>query len=168
MYMLTHSKYQIAAASVSDGINGGYFQYVAFANSDLNATKSLENINGAAPFADGLEAWEQRSPSFRFNQVHTPLRIVAGNSISLFSGWELFAALHRLRRPVEFIYIKDGSHILEKPFDRMVSQQGNVDWFDFWLNGKEDTDPAKAEQYARWRALRSVAQAAEGSGGTSR
>jgi len=25
--------------------------------------------------------------------------------------------------------------------------------FRFWLKGEEDLDPAKAEQYARWRAL---------------
>jgi RNA polymerase sigma-70 factor (ECF subfamily) len=25
----------------------------------------------------------------------------------------------------------------------------NVDWFDFWLNGQESGDPAKAQQYAR-------------------
>jgi len=30
-----------------------------------------------------------------------------------------------------------------------ASQQGNVDWFRFWLKGEEDPDPAKAEQYAR-------------------
>jgi len=37
----------------------------------------------------------------------------------------------------------------------MVSQQGNVDWFCFWLKGEEDPDPTKAEQYKRWRELRS-------------
>jgi len=29
-----------------------------------------------------------------------------------------------------------------------------VDWFSFWLKGEEDPDPAKAEQYKRWRKLR--------------
>jgi len=24
-------------------------------------------------------------------------------------------------------------HVLEKPFNRLISQGGNVDWFDFWL-----------------------------------
>jgi hypothetical protein len=28
-----------------------------------------------------------------------------------------------------------------------------VDWFDFWLNGHEDPDPEKADQYRRWRGL---------------
>ena len=38
----------------------------------------------------------------------------------------------------------------------MVSQQGAVDWFRFWLKGEEDLDPAKAEQYTRWRELRKL------------
>jgi hypothetical protein len=44
--------------------------------------------------------------------------------------------------------------MLQKPWDRMVSQQGNVDWFAFWLKGEEDPDASKSEQYARWRRLR--------------
>ena len=54
------------------------------------------------------------------------------------------------------IYIPDGTHVLEKPWDRMISQQGNVDWFCFWLEGKEDPDPGKTEKYERWRELRSL------------
>jgi hypothetical protein len=38
----------------------------------------------------------------------------------------------------------------------MASQQGDVDWFDFWLNGHEDPDPTKADQYIRWRELRNL------------
>jgi hypothetical protein len=33
-----------------------------------------------------------------------------------------------------------------------------VDWFCFWLKNEEDPIPAKAEQYARWRALRELQQ----------
>jgi hypothetical protein len=36
----------------------------------------------------------------------------------------------------------------------LISQQGSVDWFRFWLKGDEDRDPAKAEQYVRWREMR--------------
>jgi len=38
----------------------------------------------------------------------------------------------------------------------MASQGGAVDWYRFWLQGYEDPNPAKAEQYERWRALRSI------------
>jgi hypothetical protein len=35
----------------------------------------------------------------------------------------------------------------------MLSQHGNVNWFCSWLSGEEDPNPAKAEQYKRWRKL---------------
>jgi hypothetical protein len=38
----------------------------------------------------------------------------------------------------------------------MTSQPSNVDWFAFRLKGEEDPDPAKAEQYKRWRELRKL------------
>jgi hypothetical protein len=38
----------------------------------------------------------------------------------------------------------------------MTSQQGNVDWFCFWIKGEENPDPTKVEQYKRWRELRGL------------
>jgi len=40
----------------------------------------------------------------------------------------------------------------------MISLQGNVDWFCFWLKSEEDPDPAKG------RAVRTLAQTAEVTG----
>jgi hypothetical protein len=43
---------------------------------------------------------------------------------------------------------------LVQPAQRYLSQQMTVDWFCFWLKGLEEADPAKMEQYRRWRELR--------------
>ena len=153
-YALARSRYHFTAASVTDGIDGGYFQYILNANSCADCNLTSEGMNAGLPFGEGLSSWILTSPGFNIERVQTPLLITAINSASLLGEWEWFAALTRLRRPVELIYIRDGSHELQRPWDRAISQQRNVDWFDFWLNGKEDPDPAKGEQYARWRELR--------------
>jgi hypothetical protein len=70
--------------------------------------------------------------------------------------------LSLLGKPVDFIYLPRGTHLLNKPSERIVSQQGNVDWFRFWLKGEEDPDSAKGEQYAHWRELRKLQQANKG------
>ena len=57
---------------------------------------------------------------------------------------------------MELIWPPDAAHRLVKPLERITAQQGNVDWFCFWLKGEEDHDPAKAEQYTRWRELRKL------------
>jgi dipeptidyl aminopeptidase/acylaminoacyl peptidase len=148
---LTTSRYHFAAASVTDGVDGSYFQYIAF--QDLQHFS--ERVNGGTPpFGDGLKSWLQYSPGFHIDSATTPLLITALDSGSLLGEWEWFSALRRLHRPVEMIYLRDGSHALERPWDRMVSQQGTVDWFAFWLKGDEDPDPQKKEQYQRWEQMR--------------
>lgn len=57
--------------------------------------------------------------------------------------WEWFAGLSDLEKPVDYILLPEGSHILTKPYERHVAQQGMVDWFRFWLLGEEDPDPAR-------------------------
>jgi hypothetical protein len=153
-YMLTHSKVPIAAAVVADGIDGGYFSYLAFANAGPHLTASREVFAGAAPFGDGLSLWRQRAPGFLLDKVRAPVLIQAIHPPSLLGEWEWFAGLSRLNKPVDLIYIPTGYHILQKPWDRMVSQQSAVDWFRFWLEGEEDSSQEKAEQYQRWRTMR--------------
>jgi len=149
-YMLTRDAYRFAAASVTDGLDGGYFQYISYPQ----AMQTIEALNGAPPFGSGFQSWLKRSPGFSIDSVRTPLRIVALNPGSLLGEWEWFAALTRLGKRVEMVAIRDGTHELQRPWDRIVSQEQNVDWFDFWLNEKEDQDAAKVEQYARWRKMR--------------
>ncbi len=154
-YALTHSRYPFAAASVSDGLDAGYFQYIAFSNTGGIASE-LEGMNGGSPFAESLASWLGLSPGYNLHKVRTPMRIEALGPASLLGEWEWFAGLVRLGKPVELTFQPDADHMVEKPWERLVSQQGNVDWFCFWLKGEEDTDPGKAEKYARWRELRKL------------
>ena len=62
--------------------------------------------------------------------------------------------LTHMGRPVELIYLPDAVHILVKPWERLTSQQGDVDWFCFWLKGEKDEDPEKREEYERWLEMR--------------
>jgi dipeptidyl aminopeptidase/acylaminoacyl peptidase len=155
-YTLTHSRQHFAAAIVAEGFDAGYFQYFEYANVASNLSAEEERVIGAPPFGDGLTLWLKRSPGFLLDKVKTPLQIQALAPGSLMGEWEWFSGLKRLGRPVDFIYMPTGTHILAKPWDRMVSQEGSVDWFCFWLKGEEDPDSKKIEQYVRWRELRNI------------
>src|SRR6266446_428574 len=155
-YALTHYKYPLAAAVVADGVDGGYFQYLAFSNANPSLASEFERINGGLPFGKGLDSWVKLSPSFSLEGVRSPLRVEAHGPLSLLQEWEWFAGLLRLGKPIELIYLPYADHVLVNPWERMTSQQGSVDWFCFWLKGEEDPDPAKADQYTRWRELRKL------------
>src|SRR5258708_3475588 len=155
-YALTRPKKRFAAAAVADGNDYDYFQYMVMSNHRLDFPGAFDRANGAPPFGDGLQRWLSVSPAFNMEKIETPLRIQTLYPTSLLYEWHWFVGLATLGKPVEMNYILDGVHVLEKPWDRMISQQGNVDWFCFWLKGEEDPDPAKVEQYKRWRQLRAL------------
>src|SRR6266568_3700344 len=154
-YALTHSSYRFGAASVADGTEADYFPYIAFYNS-WGGVAEMETLNVDPPFGRGLLSWLERSPGFNLNNVQTPFLAQALGPNSLLLGWEWFIGLSRLGKPVEMIYLPDASHLIVKPWERQTSLELNVDWFCFWLKGEEDSDPAKAEQYARWSKLREL------------
>ena len=149
MYFLTHSSYPIAAADLSDGVDYSYVQYLMF-----RGGADDEGMNGGRPWGPAHTQWLERAPGFRLDHVTAPLRITAIGSSSVLQEWEPYAGMLAQGKPAELVYIPEGSHVLVKPWERLTSQQGAVDWDRFWLQGYEDPDPAKADQYARWRRLR--------------
>lgn len=158
-YALTHSKFKFAAAEVADNMNASYLEYILFPASKAEDEADI----GAAPFGQGLDTWIHAAPGFNADKVHTPLRIEmdSGPITSIVGYWEMFSNLRYLGKPGELFVIPDiehGVHILQNPAQRLASQGATVDWFCFWLKGEEDPDPAKAEQYARWRELRKLQQ----------
>jgi hypothetical protein len=77
--------------------------------------------------------------------------------VMVLSHWEMFSRLRYLKRPAELFVIPNierGSHGLQNPGQLLASQGGAVDWFDFWLNGRVDSEPKKVQQYRRWLVLR--------------
>lgn len=157
LYFLTHSSYPIAAARLTDGIDGSYVQYLGFGLL-TGVRNEFSRFNGGEPFGTPLAMWRQRSPGFNLDRVTTPLQLTALASASLLTEWEPYAGLLLQAKAAELVYLPDASHILVKPWERLTSQQGAVDWYRFWLQGAENSDSTKAEQYVRWRELRSLRQ----------
>lgn len=155
-HALVHSSVRFAAAVVTDHFNPGYFATALF-----DWHEPAIEVIGAAPFGEALAEWLAKAPAFNAEKVQTPLRIIGqslGSSLNVLSQWELFSRLRYLRKPVEFYLMpgidRHGGHNTQNPAQIIALQQGVIDWFDFWLNGREDDQPARREQYARWRALR--------------
>jgi dipeptidyl aminopeptidase/acylaminoacyl peptidase len=156
---LTTGALHFKAASITDGADYGYFQYVSAVDNDPTnlGDRYAEGVIGAAPFGEGLATWLKRSPAFKMDKVETPLQVVAlGTHAHVLSMWEPYATLRYLGKPVDFMIIPNSEHVITNPGEQMISQGATVDWFRFWLKGEEDPDPAKAQQYARWRGLRDI------------
>jgi len=160
-YTLAFSKHRFAAVAIVDGNDFGYWQYISTANMGGTQRDTPEAQNGAPPFGRGLQNWLDHTPSFNLDRMQTPVRLLGFGRYAFTINWEQFVGLRRLAKPVELIWLPDALHEVVKPHERMTVQQGNVDWFRFWLQNYEDPDPAKAEQYKRWRQLKKLQEEGE-------
>jgi dipeptidyl aminopeptidase/acylaminoacyl peptidase len=152
-YAVAFSRYPFRAAAVVDGSDFGYWQYVSEINVGPRNREIFEQFNGAPPFGQGLQAWMKTAVSFNLDRVHAPIRQLGFGRYWFQYNWESFVGLRRLGKPVEMVWLPEAAHEPVRPFERRTAQQGDVDWFGFWLQGYEDPDPAKAEQYRRWENL---------------
>jgi dipeptidyl aminopeptidase/acylaminoacyl peptidase len=151
-YTLTHSSYQFGAATAATDLTAGTYSILV----NPYAKRDYNTVNGGDPFGPAFELWRERSPSFTVDRLRTPIRLEGHGGIgSVIGNWEWYAKLILLDRPVDFLYLPDGTHLLVKPWERLTSHQGNVDWFCFWLKNEEDP--------ARWRELRKLQDKGEGS-----
>lgn len=142
---MTQSKVFRAASSG----DGGYLEPSGYF---LN-TSSYRAVYGGSPYQPAAQALYQRlSPTFRAAHAAGPVlqQVAGGRTPQL----EFHVSLGEAGVPSELVYYADESHLFHQPRNRLAAMQENLDWFDFWLLDQQDPDPAKAEQYRRWQALR--------------
>jgi hypothetical protein len=154
-YTISHSQFPFAAAIAADNYDPSYFPSALFNWRAEDAT-----ANGAAAFGEGLRDWLARAPGFNAEHIHTPLRIIGQSAgIPLIIGeWEIYSRLKHLHRPVEMFMMPSvdthPSHNPQNPRQIIAVQESVIDWFSFWLTGREDPAPEKRAQYERWRRMR--------------
>ena len=102
-----------------------------------------------------LARYKKASVALNASSVGTPLLINASDA-EYVRDMQRVTTLRTLKKPVEMFIYTDERHEKNQPRHRYAIYQRNVDWLNFWLRDKEDPDPAKAEQYKRWRELRKL------------
>ena len=100
-----------------------------------------------------VDPWMSRQALYWYVKSSPPTLITAIQAYAAVNVWETYALLLYGKRPVDFLYFPYGTHYLEKPAERLLSLNANLDWFRFWLQNVEDKDPEKADQYKRWHRL---------------
>lgn len=144
------------AATIAEADSNSYPEYLQ--NIDYMGTEREKmfraQLGGEKPFGKGLQAWIRNSPGFHFDRICTPILMAFNSPVALQYGWDDYAALRAQDKPVDLLYIRNGDHVLVKPLERLAEQGRNVDWYDYWLNGHKDADPAKAARYKLWDRMK--------------
>ncbi len=109
-------------------------------------------------WGDGLYRTPQRyietSPVFFFDGVKAAALFEAGVESQALSMMGSPKAAHLAGMPTEFVvYPKTGHNIRDPKIKGEVANR-NLDWFLFWMLGRENRAVSKSEQYNRWREMR--------------
>ncbi|MEO0031790.1 MAG: hypothetical protein RIS94_1548 [Pseudomonadota bacterium] len=122
----------------------------------LNAVKGRE-VPAVLKAAWGLgdpdrdrKNWRLVSPSMNTDRITIPFLMQVPEQ-EYRPNVDLLARLQVAGRPAELWAFPDEMHIKWQPRHQFAANARNFDWFRFWLAGEADANPAKADQYARWR-----------------
>ena len=159
-YLITHpGKVKIAAAGIWDSTAMSFDQYLPYAGNPEFEGDFL-NTNGG-PFWQNKENWLKQDVRFNADRIEAPTLFVDTLHYDAFTeiakrtlAMSTIGSMQANRRPIEYAFIRGVSHTIPGAPQRKASMDLNVEWMNFWLQGKEDSDPAKAEQYTRWRMIR--------------
>jgi dipeptidyl aminopeptidase/acylaminoacyl peptidase len=164
---------RIGITGLSDGASTATF---ALINSDVFATAAISSccvdagtsmVYAGLAYADQARGWgypplTRPDPDFwrpyslvlNAARLDRPLLMQISDSEMLYA-LESFSALREQGQPVEMDVFPGEFHFKWQPAHRRAVYARNLDWFAFWLQRRENPDPAKAAQYERWEALRS-------------
>lgn len=148
-YALTHSTF-ITAASVQDPPWMDPFNYFIYGTAVFNQFAFRGMPDPTTPRAEAFYA--RASAALFANKISAPV-LEQDNESEFISGMETYTELNRFKKPYEVYVFPDEYHMWTQPRHVLNIQERTTEWFRFWLQGHEDSDPAKSRQYHRWEKL---------------
>jgi dipeptidyl aminopeptidase/acylaminoacyl peptidase len=155
-YEITHTKL-FRAVSGAAGDDSPYFYYMAPRGVQDNFSR--EGVGGW-PEGKSRANWRQVAPDLNAEHIDVPVLNNDPDSEFL-ADLALYTSLRELGKPVELFIYPNELHHVNQPKHRYQIYERNLDWFRFWLKSEESSNPAKSEQYQRWRQLRQLQQKAQ-------
>lgn len=109
----------------------------------------------APTWPEAPEFWAPIDLAQNLEQIEAPVLFHIADS-EVISAAVLLRRMSDARLAFEAYSFNDEKHMKWQPAHRLSIYNRNLDWFRFWLQDIADPDPAKAEQYQRWRQLRDL------------
>jgi dipeptidyl aminopeptidase/acylaminoacyl peptidase len=158
---------RIAAISISSP-HWGQFQYYWLTRRGRDAVSASYGKVGyddfiPKPEGAGREFWRGIDVADHVDAIEAPILMQLADR-ETFGLLRLIRNLSDAGKPYDAYVFPDEAHIKWQPAHLNTIMTRNLDWFRFWLQDREDSDPAKAEQYLRWHKLRELQNASSGQG----
>jgi dipeptidyl aminopeptidase/acylaminoacyl peptidase len=144
----------LAAASVTSiGMSRDYYLFGSMRGDTYS--KQLRRFWQLGALEETPERWKLLSPAAYLDRIKTPILMQMPEQ-EYVMALEYAIPLIRDDRADLYVFPHE-PHQKFQPRHKLAAYERNVDWFRFWLQGYEDPDPAKRDEYKRWRAMKAAA-----------
>jgi len=143
----------LAAASVTSPMMSR--NYYLFASMKGDAFfKPLKEFWQLGALDETPERWRLLSPAAHLDTIKAPILMQMPEQEYLMT---LDYAIPLIREHRADLYVfPNEPHQKFQPRHKLAAYERNLDWFRFWLQGYEDPDPIKKQQYVHWREMRNA------------
>lgn len=153
MWIALHSDMLSAISIANTVLSPTYYWFNALPENPMPPV--LKQVWGIGRPEDDPGRWKMLSPVFATERIRAPLLMQLPEREFRFNV-ELAARLAQEGKPVELWAFPGETHLKYQPRHKLAIYERNLDWFRFWLQDHVDPDPAKAEQYRRWQAMKAA------------
>lgn len=102
-------------------------------------------------------ALEKLSPSLNAACIGAPILVHASDDeFGRSAQMEALVRFADAGRPLEYYVFPDEQHVLNHPAHRLAEFRRNTQWFMYWLQDREASDPIDPGQYARWKGYKDL------------
>ncbi|MEJ1964456.1 MAG: prolyl oligopeptidase family serine peptidase, partial [Gammaproteobacteria bacterium] len=156
-FLQAHSKLKFKAVAMGEGGDYNPSEYGAFGMTSW--PQIFQNLYGGPFSARTAKAYTDFAPVLSVENFRSPMLMEFSGRDGFF-GLEVYVPMRTLKVPAELVTYDDEPHNFVTPRARLASMGRKVDWFDYWMLGKQDPAAAKKAQYTRWDQMRAEWEAA--------
>lgn len=155
-YVISHSDL-LAAASLSGTTTLDPSSiFIRAPNADSPMRRYAAVMGLPDPNHDPQGLWKQVSPALNADKIRAPVLMQSPESEYL-PGLQLHAAIEDAGGIIDtYIYPDEGHLIGRQPVHQYWRNRRSLDWFGFWLQGRENRTPETNWQFDAWRKLRAA------------
>jgi hypothetical protein len=141
----------LAAASVTSiGITSDYYLFGSMKGKVF--FDGLKQVYQLGPPEATPERWKTLSVESNLDTIRAPILMQMPEQEYMYA---LNYAIPLIRAHRADLYVfPNEPHQKFQPRHKLAAYERNLDWFRFWLQGYEDTNPVKIEQYSHWQEMR--------------
>jgi len=169
LWTAIHSDILAAASITSPSIEPNYYLFNGLRDDAFFA--ELRKSWGLGSVEETPERWRKIAPALQTERIQAPVLLQMPEQEYL-SALGFAIPLMREQRADLYVFPHE-PHQKFQPKHKLAAYERNLDWFRFWLQGYDNPDPGKRQQYSNWRSMKTAMPAGRnraepGAGGPGR